>query len=153
MPNTYSRMYAQIVFATKGREISIPQKHKEELHKYITGIVSNRKQKLLAINAMPEHIHIFIGFKPNICISDLVQDIKTASSLFIKEKQWIKGRFYWQEGFGSFTYSHSQLTNVINYINNQEQHHKRKTFKEEYLEILQKYDIEFNDAYLFEWYE
>ncbi len=146
-------MYAQIVFATKGREISIPQKHKEELHKYITGIVSNRKQKLLAINAMPEHIHIFIGFKPNICISDLVQDIKTASSLFIKEKQWIKGRFYWQEGFGSFTYSHSQLTNVINYINNQEQHHKRKTFKEEYLEILQKYDIEFNDAYLFEWYE
>ncbi|HBX52049.1 MAG TPA: IS200/IS605 family transposase [Bacteroidales bacterium] len=153
MPNTYSQMYAQIVFATKGREISIPQKHKEELHKYITGIVSNRKQKLLAINAMPEHIHIFIGFKPNICISDLVQDIKTASSLFIKEKQWIKGRFYWQEGFGSFTYSHSQLTNVINYINNQEQHHKRKTFKEEYLEILQKYDIEFNDAYLFEWYE
>ena len=153
MPNTYSQMYAQIVFATRGREISIPQKHKEELHKYITGIVNNRKQKLLAINAMPEHIHIFIGFKPNICISDLVQEIKTASSIFIKEKQWIKGRFYWQEGFGSFTYSHSQLTNVINYINNQEQHHKRKTFKEEYLEILQKYDIEFNDAYLFEWYE
>ena len=113
MPNTYSQMYAQIVFATKGRENIIPQKHKEELHKYITGIVKNRKQKLLAINAMPDHIHICIGFKPNICISDLVQDIKTASSLFIKEKKWTKFQFYWQEGFGSFTYSHSQITNVI----------------------------------------
>lgn len=153
MANTYSQMYTQIVFAVKGRENIIPQKHKEELHKYITGIITAYKQKLLTINAMPDHVHILIGFKPNICISDLVEEIKTSTSKFIKEKQWVKGKFYWQIGFGSFTYSHSQLTDVINYINNQEEHHKRKTFKEEYLQILQKFDIEYNEKYLFEWYE
>ncbi|OFX21414.1 MAG: transposase [Bacteroidetes bacterium GWA2_31_9b] len=152
MANTYSQMYVQIVFAVQGRENIIPHKKKEELHKYITGIIKNRKQKLLAINCMPDHIHIFIGFKPNICISDLVREIKTATSLFIKEKQWVKGMFYWQEGFGSFTYSHSQLTDVINYIRNQEEHHNCKSFKNEYLELLKKFDIEYNEQYLFEWY-
>jgi len=153
MANTYSQMYDQIVFAVQGRENSIPQKNKEELHKYITGIIKNREQKLLAVNCMPDHTHILIGFKPNICISDLVRDIKTATSLFIKEKRWVKGKFYWQEGFGSFTYSHSQLTDLINYIRNQEEHHKRKSFKEEYLELLKKFDIEYNEQYLFEWYK
>jgi len=153
MANTYSQMYDQIVFAVQGRENIIPQKNKEELHKYITGIIKNRNQKLLAVNCMPNHTHIFIGFKPNICISDLVRDIKTATSLFIKEKRWVKGMFYWQEGFGSFTYSHSQLTDVINYIKNQEEHHKKKSFKEEYLELLKKFDIEYNEQYLFDWYE
>jgi REP element-mobilizing transposase RayT len=153
MANTYSQMYVQIVFAVQGRENIIPQKNKEELHKYITGIIKNRGQKLLAVNCMPNHTHILIGFKPSICISDLVRDIKTATSLFIKEKRWIKGMFYWQEGFGSFTYSHSQLTDVIHYINNQEEHHKRKSFKEEYLELLKKFDIDYDDKYLFDWYE
>ena len=153
MANTYSQIYAQLVFAVKGRENCIPQRDKEELHKYITGIIKNRGQKLLAINCLPDHIHIFIGFKPNISLSDLVRDIKTATSLFIKEKQWVKGMFYWQEGFGSFTYSHSQLTDVINYIKNQEEHHKRRSFKEEYLELLKKFDIEYNEQYLYEWYE
>jgi len=153
MANTYSQMYVQIVFTVQGRENIILQNNKEELHKYITGIIKNRGQKLLAVNCMPNHTHIFIGFKPNICISDLVRDIKTATSLFIKEKRWINGMFYWQEGFGSFTYSHSQLTDVINYINNQEVHHKRKSFKEEYFELLKKFDIEYNELYLFDWYE
>ncbi|MGD0710475.1 MAG: IS200/IS605 family transposase [Bacteroidales bacterium] len=153
MPNTYSQMYVQIVFAVQGRENIIPQKNKEELHKYITGIVKNRGQKLLAVNCMPNHTHIFIGFKPCICISDLVRDIKTATSLFIKEKRWIKGMFYWQEGFGSFTFSHSQLTDIIHYINNQEEHHKRRSFKEEYLELMKKFDIDYDDKYLFDWYE
>ena len=102
---------------------------------------------------MPNHTHILIGFKPSICISDLVRDIKTATSLYIKEKRWIKGMFYWQEGFGSFTYSHQQLTDVINYINKQEEHHKKKSFKEEYLELLKKSDIEFDNKYLFDWYD
>ena len=153
MANTYSQMYDQIVFAVQCRENIIPQKNKEELHKYITGIIKNRGQKLLAVNCMPDHTHIFIGFKPNICISDLVRDIKTATSLFIKEKRWVKAKFYWQEGFGSFTYSHSQLNDVINYIKNQESHHKRKSFKDEYLELLKKFDIEYSEQYLFEWYK
>lgn len=153
MANTYSQMYVQIVFAVLGRENIIPKKNKEELHKYITGIVKNRGQKLLAINCMPDHAHIFIGFKPDICISDIVRDIKTATSLFIKEKRWVKGAFYWQNGFGSFTYSHSQLTTVINYINSQEEHHKIKTFKEEYLEFLKWFNVEYNEQYLFDWYE
>jgi REP element-mobilizing transposase RayT len=99
MANTYSQMYVHIVFAVRNRENNIPHKNKEELHKYITGIITNRGQKLLAVNCMSNHTHIFVGFKPNICISDLVRDIKTATSIFIKEKKWLKGVFYWQEGF------------------------------------------------------
>ena len=150
MANTYTQIYIHIVFAVKGRLNLIPQNNKEELHKYITGIITNRKQKLLAINCMPDHTHIFIGVKPNICISDLVRDIKSGSSKFIKEKQWVKSRFEWQEGFGGFSYAHSQLTSVINYIKNQEQHHRKKTFRGEYLEFLKKFKIDYNDKYLFE---
>jgi REP element-mobilizing transposase RayT len=150
MANTYSQMYVQVVFAVRNRENNIPQKNKEELHKYITGVISNRGQKLLAVNCMPNHTHILIGFKPNICISDLVRDIKTATSKFIKEKRWIREVFYWQEGFGSFTYAHSQLTNVINYINNQEDRHKKKTFKEEYLQLLKEFYVEYNEQFLFD---
>ncbi len=153
MANTYSQMYVHIVFAVRNRENLIPKKHKEELQKYITGIVTNRGQKLLAINCMPDHTHIFIGFKPNICISDLVRDIKTSTSIFIKEKQFTQFKFYWQEGFGSFTHFHLQLTTVINYILNQEEHHKQNTFKDEYLELLAKFDVDFDSQYLFEWYE
>jgi REP element-mobilizing transposase RayT len=150
MANTYSQMYVQVVFAVRNRENNIPQKNKEELHKYITGVISNRGQKLLAVNCMPNHTHILIGFKPNICISDLVRDIKTATSKFIKEKRWIREVFYWQEGFGSFTYAHSQLTNVIKYINNQEDRHKKKTFKEEYLQLLKEFYVEYNEQFLFD---
>ncbi|NTW32464.1 MAG: IS200/IS605 family transposase [Bacteroidetes bacterium] len=153
MANTFSQMYVQIVFAVRNRENIIPQKNNEELHKYISGVIKNRGQKLLAVNCMPDHVHIFVGFKPNICISDLVRDIKTATSMFIKERRWVKGLFYWQEGFGSFTYSHSQLTDVINYINNQEEHHHKKSFKEEYIELLKQFDIEYDEKYLFDWYE
>ena len=119
MANTYTKIYIQIVFAVKHRKNLIPKKHKEELHKYITGIISKRGQKLLAINCMPNHTHIFIGIKPSISISDLIRDVKSASSKFIKEKRWVGNEFEWQKGFGAFSYSHSQLTNVIQYINNQ----------------------------------
>ena len=152
MANTYTQIYIQIVFAVKGRRNLIPQKNKEELHKYITGVITKRGQKLLAINCMPDHVHIFIGLKPDQCISDLVRDIKTSSSSFIKEKQWIRSWFEWQEGFGAFSYAHSQIENVIKYILSQEEHHRKKSFKEEYLAFLSKFNVEYEDKYLFEFY-
>jgi len=151
MANTYSQIYVQIVFTVKGRHNLIPDQHREELQKYITGIITGRNQKLLAIFAMPNHIHILVGLKPSITISDLVRDIKAGSSKFISEKKWLVGKFSWQEGFGAFSYSKSQIDTVINYILNQEEHHKKKTFKEEYLYFLKKYKIEYNEKYLFEW--
>lgn len=153
MPNTFSQIYIHIIFTVKGRLNLIPKNHKEELHKYITGIITKRGQKLISINSMPDHLHILVGIKPNISISDLTRDIKAASSKFIKEKGWIKNRFSWQEGFGAFSYSHSQLTTVINYINNQETHHNRKTFKDEYLEFLTRFNVDYKNEYLFEFYD
>ena len=151
MANTFSQLYIQLVYAVWRRENLIPQKHKEELHKYITGIIKKRGQKLLAINCMPDHTHIFIGMKPTCYLPDLVRDIKSVSSGFIKNKKKILRNFSWQEGYGAFSYSHSQLTNVIQYINNQEQHHKKRSFKEEYLELLRKFEVDYNEQYLFEW--
>lgn len=153
MPGTFSQIYIQIVFAVKGRESLIQTSWEEEVYKYITGIVQNQGQKMLAINGMPDHIHFFIGMKPSCCLSDLVREIKKASNDFIKEKKFIKFKFQWQEGYGAFSYSHANLDNVINYIMNQKEHHKKKTFKEEYMEFLMKFEIEFKEEYLFEWYE
>ena len=153
MANTYTQIYIQIVFAVQGRYTLIDKKHKEELHKYITGIIRKRGQKLLAINCMPNHTHIFIGMKPAISLSDLVRDIKSISSGFINKNDWMRSNFNWQEGFGAFSYGHSQLTDVIQYIKNQEEHHRKKTFREEYLEFLKKFRIEYKDKYLFEWYD
>lgn len=133
MANTYSQLYIQIVFAVKGRQNLIAHQWKDELYKYITGIISNEGQKLIAINGMPDHIHILIGLKPNKSISDLVRDIKANSSRFINEKRWIKGKFEWQTGFGAFSYSHSHLDKIVQYIKNQERHHVKKSFKEEYV--------------------
>ena len=150
MANTYSQIYIQIVFAVKGRQNLISSEWKDELFKYITGIVTNEGQKLIAVNGMPDHVHILIGLKPNKALSDLVRDIKANSSRFINEKAWISVKFEWQTGFGAFTYSHSQLINVINYIQNQEEHHKSKTFKEEYVEFLKLYTVDFKNEYLFD---
>lgn len=149
MANTYSQIYIHIVFAVKGRQSLISVNWKEEIYRYITGIVTNKEQKLIAINGMSDHIHILVGLKPDKSISDLVRDIKSNSSKFINDKKWINGKFEWQTGFGAFSYSHSQLTNVINYIQCQEEHHKTKTFKEEYIEFLKLFNIEFKDEYLF----
>lgn len=151
MANTYSQIYIQIVFAVKGRQNLISKGNREELHKYITGIVTKREQKMLAIFAMPDHVHILVGIKPTIAISDLVRDIKAGSSGFINENKWVGGKFNWQEGFGCFSYSKSHLDNVVKYILNQEEHHHNKTFKEEYLDFLQKFEIEYDEKYLFEW--
>ncbi len=153
MPNTYSQIYIQIIFAVKGRENVISTNNREELQKYITGIVQNREQKLLSIFSMPNHTHVLIGIKPLISISDLVRDIKTGSSNFINEQKWVKGKFAWQEGFGAFSYSKSQIDNVIKYILNQEEHHKTFSFKEEYINFLEKFEIQYDEKYLFEWVE
>ncbi len=153
MANTYSQIYIQVVFAVKGRQNLISKDWKDELYKYITGICTNNQQKLIAINGVADHIHILIGLKPAMALSDLIREIKTSSSKFISEKGWIKGNFNWQEGYGAFSYSHSQLDNVIAYIQNQEIHHQTKTFKEEYLAFLDKFDVSFEERYLFEWIE
>lgn len=153
MPGTFSQIYLQVVFAVKGRDSLISASWEEELYKYISGIVRNKEQKMLAINGMPDHIHFFIGMRPSCCLSDLVREIKKSSNDFIKEKQLSKFRFQWQEGYGAFSYSHSHLDNVISYIQNQKEHHKKQTFRQEYLDFLQKFQVEFKEEYLFEWIE
>jgi len=149
MANTYTQIYIQVVFAVRFRQGLIQPEHKDELQKYMTGIVTNNKQKLIAINNMPDHFHLLIGLKPNIALSDLVRDIKAGSSGFINEQGWVRGRFEWQEGFGAFSYSHSQLGRVIRYIQNQEQHHARKTFRAEYRELLNKFEVPHDERYVF----
>lgn len=150
MANTYTQLYFHIVFAVKGRQNHILNTWKDELYKYITGIISNKHQKLMIINGMPNHIHLLIGTKPNCNLSDLVRDIKANSSKWINEKRLINGKFEWQTGFGAFTVSQSGIKNVIAYIKNQEEHHKKKTFKEEYIEFLNAYEIDFKNEYLFD---
>lgn len=151
MAGTFSQIYIQVVFAVKGRENLINKTWKDELNKYIAGIIKGKDQKPIIVNGMPDHIHAFIGLRPSMAISDLVRDIKNNSSNFINEKKFVKGKFSWQEGYGAFSYSHSQIQNVYDYILNQEEHHKKKTFKEEYLDFLNKFEVEYNEQYLFEW--
>jgi putative transposase len=151
MSNTYTQINIQIVFAVSKRENLISKNNRDELQKYITTVIENKGQKLLAIFAMPNHIHILIGMRPNIALSDLVRDIKSTSSNFINSKKWVKGKFNWQNGFGAFSYSNSQLDRVIKYVLNQEEHHKRKSFKKEYLEFLLKFEIDYDEKYLFDW--
>jgi REP element-mobilizing transposase RayT len=154
MPSgTFSQIYIQIVFAVKGRESLIEARWEDELYKYITGIIQNKGQKLLAINGMPDHIHLLIGMKPNCCLSDLVREVKKASNLYINGKKWVRGRFEWQSGYGAFSYSHSALDSVIKYISNQKIHHEKTSFKNEYIKFLNKFQIDYQDEYLFEWPE
>jgi REP element-mobilizing transposase RayT len=149
MANTYTQIYMHVVFAVQERQNLIRREHKEELHKYITGIITGRGQKLIAINLMPDHVHILLGLKPDIALSDLVGDIKTGSTNHINRNQWVAGRFCWQEGFGAFSYSHSQLNAVVRYIQNQEQHHARRTFREEYRAMLERFKVRYEERYLF----
>ncbi len=153
MANTYTQIYLQVVFAVSGRQSLLSREHKEELHKYIAGIVNHQKQKLISINSMPDHVHLLLGLKPEMALSSLVRDIKANSSKFINEHRWVRGKFSWQEGFGAFSYSHSQLDAVIRYIQNQEQHHGRKSFRGEYLSLLKRFQVGYEDEYLFEFLE
>lgn len=149
MANTYTQLYFHVIFAVKGRDNLISKKWKEELYKYISGIVSNKEQKLMIINGMPNHIHLLLSTKPNCNLSDLVRDIKSNSSKWINSKQFISGKFEWQIGFGAFTVSQSGVNSVIDYIKNQENHHGKKSFREEYKDFLTSYEVEFNSDYIF----
>ncbi len=151
MANTFTQIYIQIVFAVRNRQSLITPKFEEDLFKYITGIVRNKGHKLISINGMPDHIHAFIGLKPKESISDLVRDMKKDSSKFINSKNWLRSQFNWQEGYGAFSYGQSQLNNVARYIENQKEHHRKRTFKEEYIGLLKKFQIDHDEQYLFKW--
>ncbi|HRK28430.1 MAG TPA: IS200/IS605 family transposase [Chitinophagales bacterium] len=150
MPNTYTQLYVHAVFAVKGRANLISPKWKEKLYQYITGIITNKNQKLMVINGMPDHLHLLIRLKPDCTLSDLIRDIKANSSKWINEQKFVMGKFEWQTGFGAFTIGQSQIQSVVNYILNQEEHHKKKTFREEYIEFLNAYEIDYKPEYIFE---
>lgn len=152
MANTYSQAYFHLVFSPKNRDALIKKTWATELEKYITGIIQNNNHKLLAIGSMPDHIHIFIGYNLNQTIPDLVENIKTSSNAWIQQNKLSGSRFEWQKGYGAFTHSNSQIDAVVKYVLNQEKHHKKKSFRDEYLEILQKNDIGYNDDYLFDFF-
>ena len=151
MPGTFSQIYIQVVFAVKHRNSLIEPHWEDELHKYITGIIQKSGQKMLAINGMPDHIHFLIGMKPTCCLSDLVREIKKASTNLTNKKKLSKEKFNWQEGYGAFSYSHSALVSVIGYIQNQKEHHKKQSFKDEYKDFLTKFNIEHKEEFLFDW--
>ncbi|MRT94042.1 IS200/IS605 family transposase [Ancylomarina sp. 16SWW S1-10-2] len=153
MGNTYSQIYVHLVFAVRNRRGLIHKSWKKDLEKYITGIVQNNGHKLIAIGSMPDHIHIFIGYNMNQTIPVLVEQIKTSSNQWVKDKGFSMANFSWQNGYGTFSYSRSQIDTIANYVRNQEEHHRKKSFKEEYLEILQKFDVEYQDKYLFDFFE
>ena len=153
MANTFSQVYIQIVFAVKGRDSFIKEPFHEELQKYISGIITNKGQKLYAIYCMPDHTHVFVSMHPDKAVSDLTRDIKANSSSFIKEKKFTEKSFSWQEGYGAFSYSKSQANDIVNYILKQPEQHRKKTFKEEYLDFLNKFEIDYNEKFLFEFYD
>lgn len=149
MPNTYTQIHIHIVFAVKFRNGVIGSEWRDELYRYITGIIQKNNHKLMAINGMPDHIHILIGMRPIQSLSDLMQDIKGSSSKWINEKRFLKSKFEWQQGYGAFSYARSQVADVIKYIQNQEVHHKKQTFIDEYRNFLKKFEIDYNEEYIF----
>jgi len=149
MPNTYTQIYIQTVFTVQNKISLIRDEWKDELYKYITGIVQNNGHKLIAINGISDHLHIFIGMKPSQSLSDLMQDVKGDSSKWIKEKGFVKGKFEWQAGYGGFSYSISQIDQVVKYIQNQKIHHQKKTFIQEYIEFLEIFKVPYDDRYIF----
>ena len=148
MPNTYTQIYVHFVFVVHLRENLIAPEHKEELQKYMTGIVTKKEQKLIAISCMPDHTHLFVGIQPNVVLSDLARDIKNNSSRFINQQKWMNSKFRWQRGFGAFSYGHSQIDRVARYIENQETHHGQKNLTAEYRELLEKFEVPYEEKYL-----
>jgi REP element-mobilizing transposase RayT len=149
MANTFTQIHIQAVFAVQNRDSIIQKSWKNDLYKYITGIIQNHNHKVLAINGMPDHVHILFGMRPTQSLSNLMQDIKGDSSKWINQKGFVKGKFSWQEGYGAFSCSKSQVNSVIEYIKNQETHHQKKTFLEEYHEFLEKFEVDFDERFVF----
>jgi len=149
MANTYTQLYIQFVFAVQNRRSLIRPEWEEELYKYITGIIQNKSHKMIAINGMPDHLHMFIGFQPVDHMSELIKVVKGESSKWIKERGLIKRGFRWQEGYGAFSYSRSHIDRVYHYIQNQKQHHRKKTFRKEYIALLEKFNVDYDERYIF----
>jgi putative transposase len=149
MANTYTQLHIQFVFAVKYRQALIIPAWRERLHEYITGIFQNNNHKMLQINSMPDHIHIFIGMRPTQSISTLIQNVKTESSRWINEQKFLPARFEWQDGYGAFSYSKSHVPDVIRYIQNQQKHHEKETFLSEYRKMLTAFDIKWDEQYIF----
>jgi putative transposase len=153
MAGTYSQIYIQIVFAVHGRQNLLQKEWRDDVFKYMAGIIRNKGQKPIIVNGVDDHVHVFVGLKPSMALSDLVRDIKNNSGNFINRRNWIRGKFCWQEGYGAFSYSHSQIGDVYDYILNQEKHHARQAFKDEYMNFLKKFEIEHDVRFLFDWME
>lgn len=153
MANTYSQIYTQIVFAVQGRQNLLAKEWRQEVFKYMAGIIKNKGHKPIIINGADDHVHVFIGLKPSMALSDLARDIKNNSSNFINENRWVKGKFNWQEGYGAFSYGHSQIEALYNYIQNQEAHHAKQSFQDEYLDLLKRFKVDYDTKYLFDWIE
>ena len=151
MAGTFSQIYIQYVFAVNGRENLLQKTWRDEVFKYISGIIKGKNQKPIIVNGVANHVHVFVGIKPSMAVSDLVRDIKNNSTNFINDQKFLHKKFSWQEGYGAFSYSHSQIDDVYNYILNQEDHHRKRTFREEYLEFLKKFEIAYDEKYLFDW--
>jgi len=152
-PGVYTQLFTQLVFAVKDRECILSELKRKEVFSYMSGMLTNKKHKSIIVNGYSDHVHVFFGLNPVMSISDIVADLKRSSSLFINEKKWLKGKFQWQEGYGAFSYSKSHLENVYNYILNQNEHHKKRPFKEEYLDLLKKFEVEYDERYLFEFFD
>lgn len=153
MANTYTQLYLQFVFSVKGKENLIKESFRDELEKVMCGIINNHNCKTYAIYCNPDHTHIFIGMHPDISPSKLMEQVKSGSSKWLNDKKYIPGKFSWQKGFGAFTYSRSHIDAVVKYVLNQPEHHKKQTFREEYLLLLQKFEIDYDEKYLFEYYD
>ncbi len=153
MAGTFTQIYIQFVFAVKGRSNLLHESWRQDVFKYIAGIIKGKDQKSIIVNGVSNHVHVFAGLKPSMPVSDLIRDIKNNSSNFINDQKFLKGKFNWQEGYGAFSYSHSQLDTIYKYILNQEQHHRKQSFKEEYLKLLKEFEIDYDETYLFDWLE
>ncbi|MBO6662150.1 MULTISPECIES: IS200/IS605 family transposase [Roseivirga] len=149
MANTYTQVHIQVVFAVKNRSSLIHATWEDALFRYITGIIQNHGHRVLQVNGMPDHVHILFGMKPDQALSDLIKQVKQDSSKWINQQGYVQGKFSWQAGYGAFSYSKSQIPRVVRYIQNQKEHHKKKTFREEYLEFLKTFEIDFNEGYIF----
>lgn len=152
-PGVFTQLYTHLIFAVKYRERLLRIEIRSEVFSYISGIITNRKHKSIIINGMSDHIHLLIGLNPNDKISDIVGTVKKSSATFINDKGWFSGKFQWQDGYGAFSYGKSQLDRVYNYVKNQENHHKKRTFRQEYIELLKKFEIQYEEKYLFDFFD
>ena len=153
MAGSYSQIYIQVVFAVRECQNLLHKEWRDDVFRYMSGIIRNKGHKPIIVNGVSDHVHVFVGLEPSMALSDLVRDVKNNSTNFINDHSWIRGKFSWQEGYGAFSYSQSQITYVYNYILNQEEHHHKRTFQEEYVDFLEKFEIEHDVKYLFDWIE